>query len=61
MFDTKIQFQDTRGAWFTVQTVRANENIVKNALDVAEQTYRGKRVRAVDKAGNIVDLRNALK
>jgi hypothetical protein len=54
----KVQFQDKAGNWLTVTVVHTvTDASIKRALDTAEKTYKS-RVRAVDSAGNILDLRD---
>jgi len=53
----QIQIQDISGRWFTVSSVKNTDQIVAMALNSAERTYKGKRVRAVTPKGSILDIR----
>jgi hypothetical protein len=53
-----IQVQDLDGSWRTVNTTNDdNSQNVSARLDEASRGYPGKRVRAIDDSGSVIDIR----
>lgn len=58
MSSAYIKVQSVTGTWITVDTCMNNDNVVKAALDSAEQKYKNKKIKAVDQKGRVLDFRN---
>ena len=52
-----IQVQDVTGKWRTLETVYNNDISIKTALD-KKVAFMGKRLRAIDEKGSVLDLRS---
>lgn len=53
---TTVQIQDKTGNWITLQTITNNPTLVKLTMDALHRTL-GKKMRALDKDGKIIDWR----
>lgn len=52
-----IQIQDVNGNWLTTQTTNTNnDQYIRSLMQTAQKSYPGKRVRALDGSGKIIDL-----
>jgi hypothetical protein len=52
-----IQIQDVGGNWMDVQTTMTNhDRYVYSLMEQAQRNYSGRRVRAVDQNGRIIDI-----
>ena len=59
MATVKYQFQENDGNWVTVHTgdVNTDQHIKIGMDNLAKAAGAGKRIRAVDENGNILDIR----
>lgn len=57
MDNVHIQIQNVTGTWFTVNTVLNLDTAINTALLAALKT--GKRARAVDMSGKVLDIRSS--
>ncbi|MFM7085326.1 MAG: hypothetical protein ACKOW3_10060 [Hyphomicrobium sp.] len=52
-----IQIQDVSGNWLTTQTTNTNhDQYIRSLMQTAQKSNPGKRVRAIDGSGRIIDL-----
>ena len=51
-----IQYQDALGNWITSMTVPNEPAVILNGMKSVAVLYPGKRVRAVDQDGKLVDI-----
>ena len=51
-----IQYQMGNGSWMTINSTRNDAQFIANAMQMAQNMLPGRRIRAVDKAGRLVDL-----
>jgi hypothetical protein len=54
--DIAIQYQDPLGNWITVVTVPSQPPLILNGMKSVAILYPGKRVRAVDQDGKLIDI-----
>lgn len=53
-----IQIQDKSGNWLTLHSLSTPNDIeISKRLDEAQKTHSGRRVRAVESNGSVVDIR----
>lgn len=58
MRNVNIQIQDKSGNWLTIHTLNSPNDIeIAKRLDEAVKFHPGKRVRATEQNGSIVDIR----
>jgi len=51
-----IEYQDPLGNWITVVTVPNQPALILSGMKSVAVVYAGKRVRAVDQDGKLIDL-----
>ena len=51
-----IEYQDPLGNWITVATVPNQPPLILNGMKSIAALYPGKRVRAVDQDGRLIDI-----
>jgi hypothetical protein len=51
-----IEYQDPLGNWMTVVTVPNQPPLILNGMRSVAVLYPGKRVRAVDQDGKLIDI-----
>jgi hypothetical protein len=51
-----IEYQDPLGNWITVATVPSQPPLILNGMKSVAVLYPGKRVRAVDQDGKLIDI-----
>ena len=51
-----IQYQDAMGNWITPVTVPNQAPVILNGMNSVALLYPGKRVRAVDQDGRLIDI-----
>ena len=56
MFDIAIQYQDALGNWITSVTVPNQPPLILNGMKGVAVLCPGKRVRAVDQDGKLIDI-----
>ena len=54
--DIQIQYQDDTGTWYTIGRVLNNGFAILQGMKSASAQHPGKRIRAVDHDGRIVDI-----
>jgi len=54
--DIAIQYQDPPGNWITVVTVPNQPPVILNGMKSVAVLCPGKRVRAVDQDGKLIDI-----
>jgi hypothetical protein len=54
--DVDIQYQDALGNWTTGMTVPNESPLILTGMKAVAALFQGKRVRAVDKTGRLIDL-----
>jgi hypothetical protein len=54
--DVSIQYQDASGNWITSTTVPNEPQVVLNGMKSVALLCQGRRVRAVDHDGKVIDL-----
>jgi hypothetical protein len=54
--DLAIQYQDALGNWITAVTIPNQPPLVLNGMKGVAVLYPGKRVRAVDQDGKLIDI-----
>lgn len=52
----QIQVQDTSGNWRTFNIVPNVPAIIQQAMKSLSSNHAGKRIRAIDMSGNIIDI-----
>jgi len=51
-----IEYQDPLGNWMTVVTIPNQPALILNGMKSVAVLYPGKRVRAVDQDGKLIDI-----
>lgn len=52
-----IQIQDVNGNWLTTQiTNTKHDQYIRSLMETAQKSHPGKRVRAIDGSGRILDI-----
>ena len=51
-----IEYQDASGNWIIAMTVPDQLRLILNGMESAAVLYPGKRVRAVDQDGKLIDI-----
>jgi hypothetical protein len=54
--DAAIEYQDATGKWITVITLPNQPPLILNGMKSVALLYPGKRVRAVDQDGRLIDI-----
>jgi hypothetical protein len=54
--DVAIQYQDASGNWITSMTVPNEPPVILNGMKSVARLCQGRRVRAVEQDGRLVDL-----
>ena len=54
--DIAIQYQDALGNWITAVTVPNQSPLILSGMRSVAVLYPGKRVRAVDQDGKLIDI-----
>lgn len=52
----QIQFDRGKGSWVTVSSVMHNSQMITHGMKQAQRSHPGKRIRAIDKGGRLVDM-----
>lgn len=53
----KIQVLERAGYWRDVGSTMNSDQLIQTAMATAYRSYGGKKVRAVDRDGNVVDIK----
>jgi hypothetical protein len=56
MDQVQIQYQDIMGNWITQQVVNNIQPYIIQCMQQVSSTSSGKRVRAVDSSGRVIDI-----
>ena len=56
MDQVQIQYQDNMGNWITQQVVNNIQPYIIQCMQQVSSTSSGKRVRAVDSSGRVIDI-----
>lgn len=52
-----IEVQDFNNNWFMAKSIQAaNDQVIRREMEQTAQNMRGRRVRAVDQSGRLIDL-----
>jgi hypothetical protein len=52
-----IEVQDFNNNWFMAKSIQAaNDQVIRREMEQTAQNMRGRRVRAVDQNGRLIDL-----